>query len=50
MLYELFLFLIIFFGIFGAFKTVSLMYTFMVRRINTAIYRKEEDIKIWMKP
>ena len=45
----IFLFMIIFFGIFGAVKAVCLMYTFMVRKVNNAIYRKEDDIKIWTK-
>lgn len=49
---ELFLFLIIFFSIVGVVKTMSVMYTFIVRWVYYAVrkFRKEEnDIKIWMK-
>ncbi|MCL2071794.1 MAG: hypothetical protein FWH07_06125 [Oscillospiraceae bacterium] len=52
MMNELFLFLIIFFSIIGVVKTMSLVYTYVVKRIYYAIlkFRKEEnDIKIWMK-
>ena len=45
----IFLFLVIFFGIFGAVKAVKIMYTSMVRRITYAIYKKiEKDVKIWI--
>jgi hypothetical protein len=47
---EIFLFLVIFFGVFGAVKSLSLLYTFVVRKIIGVIFRKDEkDIKIWMK-
>ncbi|MCL2037123.1 MAG: hypothetical protein FWG83_07065 [Oscillospiraceae bacterium] len=47
---ELFLFLFLFFGIFGAVKTLSLLYTFMVRKINNVVHRRDEDdVKIWLK-
>ena len=48
-MYEIFLFLLIFFGIFGAFKVMHLMYTFAVKRIIEVICKKEEDVKIWVK-
>lgn len=44
------LFLIIFFGIFGAVKAASLMYTFVVKKVIYVIFRKEDDdVKIWMR-
>jgi hypothetical protein len=41
----LFLFLIMFFGIFGAVKAVRIAYNCVIRGIS----KKENDVKIWMK-
>jgi len=41
---ELFLFLLIFFGVFGAFKAVSIFHAFIMK----SIFKKEKDTKIWM--
>jgi hypothetical protein len=45
-----FLFLLVFFGILGVIKTINLTYTFMVQKISSVIFKKEENIKIWTKP
>ena len=48
---SIFLFLNIFFCIIGVVKTMSLVYTFVVKRIYSGIFKKDEkDVKIWMKP
>jgi hypothetical protein len=41
------LFLLIFFSIFGALQVLSLAYTFIIRRI---IIKKVDFVKIWTKP
>jgi hypothetical protein len=41
----LFLFLMIFFGIFGAVNAIRLAYICLVQRIS----KKEDDVKIWVK-
>ncbi|MCL2634166.1 MAG: hypothetical protein FWD34_06600 [Oscillospiraceae bacterium] len=43
---ELFLFLLIFFGVFGAIQAVNMLCKFIIK----IIYRKEKDTKIWTKP
>jgi hypothetical protein len=45
-----FLFFLMFFSIIGVVKTMRLIYAFIVQRINYSISKKEEDVKIWMKP
>jgi len=49
-MYWLFLFLIIFFGTFGAVKAARAFRVFLTCLISNAVYKKDEDIKIWIKP
>jgi len=49
-MYWIFLFLMIFFGIFGALKAAYIFRAFITRLIGNAVFKKDEDIKIWTKP
>lgn len=49
-MYWLFLFLLIFFGIFGAVKAAGVFRAFIINLIGSAVFKKDEDIKIWTKP
>jgi hypothetical protein len=44
-MYIFWLFLMIFFGIFGAVKALLLAYSCILQRIS----KKEDDVKIWVK-
>jgi len=44
------LFLVIFFGILGAIKMMDLFRGLIIKLIESVVFKKGEDIKIWSKP